>query len=169
MPEPAQNPKIMMMMLESREIILTEVETHDGYVVTTAGQGYKFITPALVTVSRGAHGSLGFMLTSWLPHEIMKDTRVEFLKSKIIGRLTPHPALISFYQAWAETERDKLVSFEKDFVVQIKEIEKYHTEKYARTKEAHDQVISTLPSDLSNAVLELFEANTGWGDPSVTQ
>jgi len=169
MPMNKEVKKILMVMLDSREIILTEVETNDGYVVVTPRNGYKFITPGLITVSRGMHGSLGFMLTSWLPHEVMKDTCIEFLKSKVIGHMTPHPALISFYNAWAETERDKLVSFGEDFAGQLHEIEKYHKEKYLRTKEAHQQDLGTLPGELSNAVFELFDANTGWGDPSVTQ
>ena len=156
-------------MLESREIILTQLETQDGYVVTTPHNAYRFITPALVTISRGHQGSLGFMLTSWLPHEIMKDTTIEFLKSKVIGHLTPHPSLVSFYHAWAATERDKMVSFEKDFTTQLAEIEKYHMEKYARTKQMHAEELATTPGQLPDAVFELFEANTGWGDPSVTQ
>lgn len=155
-----------MIMLETREIIVTEIDPNSALI-----DSFIFLTPGLVTVSRGMHGSLGFMLTSWAPHEIMKDTQVVFLKSKVVGHLDPHPAMISFYRAWAETERDKLVSFEKDFAFQIQEIEKFHKEKYARTKEAHLQDLGQggLPGELSNAVFDLFDANTGWGDPSVTQ
>lgn len=149
-------------MTEGREIVLSEVS--DKLI-----DSWTFITPGLVTISRGHYGSLGFMLTSWLPHEIMKDTHIDFLKSKIIGHLTPHPALVSFYKAWAVTECDKLVSFEKDFTIQLQEIEKYHTERYAKNKEAHRQDLGVLPTEISSAVFELFDANTGWGDPSVTQ
>jgi hypothetical protein len=170
--EPTKN-KIILVMLDTREVIISEVLSDAaGRATVTPAHGYVFITPALVIVQRGAQGTLGFMLTPWLPHEVLSNTNIEFRNNKVIGILNAHPNLVSFYTSWAETERDKMVEFGQDFAVQIAELEKYQKDKYARTKAVHTEgnkvPMPNQHSPLTGAIYEMFDHDENWGDPSVS-
>lgn len=149
---------VIMIALRTSELIITEVESIDQVPVEYDG-AWKFITPGLLAVQRGEQGGLGFMLTGWIPNELLGNTEIYLMKSEMAAQMNPHPGVISYYTAWAETERDKIHSFGDEFTKQIKEIEKYHIKKYKKTKEFHEQ-------HAANIVIDLFETETGLGDTS---
>jgi hypothetical protein len=152
-----------MMLMERGEIIISEV-SHEKSDKGLA----KFITPAHVVVERGPHGVLGFMLMPWLPTELMRNTEIEIATHLVTGAMAASVEMVSFYKAWAETERDKIKSFGKDFTAQIEAIEKYHVERYAASKHRQKKDIFVNPSQISPSIIALFEEEDTWGDSSVS-
>lgn len=150
---------IIMLMLRNDEFVITEVadESIDAW---------NFMTPAIVSTQRSPQGSLGFMLTAWMPYELMQDTHVLFSKKDALGMLEPHPKLILYYKAWAETERDKIDTFGKEFADQIDHIKNYHVKKYERTKEFYQGEASANNGKISGSLAEYFDTETDWGNSS---
>lgn len=160
---------IYMVMLENRDILITEVYEEEK---ERTNRSYVFITPALVITQRGERGTLGLMLTPWLPNEVLNNTIIEYRKDKIVGVLAPKPSMVSLYKAWASIERDKQVEFGKDFDSQIAELEQFQTDKYTRTKQIHqEETAEPMPnqySPLTPVIFEMFDKDNDWGDSSVT-
>jgi hypothetical protein len=164
---------IAMVMLENRDVILTEVQSEDTTGPIGQTRIHIFITPALVIAQRGLHGSLGLQLTPWLPYEIMSGSHIEYRKDKIIGILQPNPHLVTYYKSWAKIERDKQVEFGKDFASQIGELQEYHDQKYARTKQMHQEENAASPvpnqhSALTPIIYQMFDEDKDWGDSGTT-
>lgn len=156
--------KVLMLLMERGEIIISEV----SFEQTKHGLA-TFITFAVILVERGPHGVLGFMLSAWLPSELMTNTHIILDSRLLTGTMVPNPEMVSFYTAWAKTERDKMKSFGKDFTAQIQAIEKYHVDKYHSSKHRQKKDIFISSPEVSPEVIALFEdENGGWGDPSIS-
>jgi len=160
--EPVQN-NILMMLLDRGEIIIARV-TQDPSSETL----FLFDTPALVIHERGAQGILGFMLTPWLPNELVQGALIRVTPGLMRGTMQPTPELLSFYKVWAHTEQEKLRLFAGEFISQVSQIEKFHQEKFARTKERKSQETFVNPNALPDTLAALFDENTEWGDPTTT-
>jgi hypothetical protein len=157
MAKPKLDAKIFMMLMERGEIIISAVQVVE--------KGYIFITPGLVIVERTPHGPLGFALISWLPNELMENSCIIVSANRVVGIMSPAKQLIDFYTSWALTERDKMAVFAKDFETQIAAIQKYHADKYAKTKERKKKgvfVDSTSVEPLPDFIIEMFEKNNDW-------
>lgn len=151
------------MLLERGELVMATV-TQDPHSDTL----FIFDTPALVVHERAAHGILGFMLTPWLPDELIQGPAIRVAPGLMRGTLLPTPELMSFYKVWAETEREKLRLFAKEFNAQVTAIEKYHLEKFEHTKERKKKEVFINPNALPDTLAALFDEDTEWGDPTVT-
>lgn len=152
--------QIVMLVMARGEIVISALEVDQ--------RKYTFITPAVVVHERGAQGLLGFMLAPWMPNELLRDANVEMDCQCAVGSLKPTPELVSFYKAWAETERDKLKIHAKDFMAQLAAIEKYHVDRHTKHKERHSREIFVNSETLPDTLLSLFEEDTDWGNPSIT-
>lgn len=157
MAKPKLDAKIFMLLMERGEIIISTVQVVE--------KGYIFITPASVIVERTPHGPLGFALISWLPNELMENSCIVVSANRVVGIMSPAKPLIDFYTSWALTERDKMKVFAKDFQAQIAAIQKYHTDKYTKTRERKKKEVfvdSTSVRPLPDSIIELFEENNDW-------
>ncbi len=172
MKKDTSNTNVRMMLMDHGEIILTEFQKTSQPLV------YNFITPAVVGIERGTHehGPLGFMLSSWVPFELMTSTSIEVSGLKIVALMNASPEIISFYNSWAKVECDKIHTFAGNFKTQIAAIEKYHLEKYMADKQhttthfrKHKKEVFVDSNRLPDLLIQMFEEDNGWGDPSVTQ
>lgn len=155
--------KTIMVLLEHGEIIISDVL----YNVDRVGF-MTLINPAVVIHERPHTGSLGFMLTPWIPTELTADSRIELSISVIKGTLIPSPELLSFYRAWAHTERDKWKHFGKEFSQQVTDIEKLLTQRYSEAKfrRVSDSAAASSDSELLSNLFDAEEPN--WGNNSTT-
>ena len=154
--------EIQMILTDRGEILIAGVsESRWGRVALDV--------PALLIHDRAAHGILGFMLAPWLPVELLSEPTIQIAEKRIAGYMTPTPELLSFYKVWAETEREKVKLFARDFSVQVTAIEKYHIERFNTAKERKKKEIFVGIHTLPDTLIKLFEEETDWGDPSVTQ
>jgi hypothetical protein len=153
----------LMMLMERGEIVISEVQydTERSTVV-------HFITPALVVHERMPHGSLGFMLTPWIPSELTADGNIRVNAGMVQGTMIPTVELASFYRIWANTEQEKLQIFAKEFNLQVTAIEKFHIDKFQKVKERKKREIFTTGKNLPDTIIALFEDDADWGDPTVT-
>ncbi len=168
----SSNTDVRMILMDHGEIILTQFQKTGMPLV------YNFITPAVISVERGAHehGPLGFMLTSWMPFELLTSTTIEVSGLKIVALMNASPEIASFYRSWAEIECDKIHTFAGNFKTQIAAIEKYQLEKYVAAKHhttkhipTHKKEVFVDSKHLPDLLIQMFEEDNGWGDPSVTQ
>jgi hypothetical protein len=159
----ATDTTILLMLLERGEMVIAAV-TQDPASETL----FVFDTPALVIHERQAHGILGFMLTPWIPNELVQGPVIRVTPGIMRGTLLPTPELVSFYKTWARTEREKLRLFAKEFNAQVGQIEKFHIEKFEHTKDRKSRETFVNPNALPDTLIALFEEDTEWGDPSIT-
>lgn len=158
--------QIMMVTLERGEIIISEVAL--GAIGTPVQNEFLFYTPAVVVHERPHGGILGFMLSPWIPNELLATPTIRIMRTRVVGMMTPSPEIVSFYKSWAETERDKLKQFSKEFNEQITEIEKLYIDRYKDAKK-RKTVYSASPEKGDNdLLLALFEEDSNWGNPSIT-
>lgn len=159
----ATDSPILLMLLDRGEIVMAGVHPDpDSDTI------FIFDTPALVIHERAQHGILGFMLTPWLPNELLQGPMIRVTPGIMKGTLTPTPELLSFYKVWAHTEREKLRLFAGEFNVQVTQIEKNHVEKYERTKDRKVKDTFINPNALPDILAALFDEENDWGDPSVS-
>ena len=154
---------ILLMLLDRGEMVIARVIEDPA-----SNTLFIFDTPAHVIHERGAHGILGFMLTPWIPNELVQGPVIRVAAGIMRGSLIPTPELLSFYKTWAETEREKLRLFAAEFNAQVSEIEKFHVLKFNTTKERKKREVFINPNAIPDTLIALFEEDTEWGDPSVT-
>jgi hypothetical protein len=159
----SKEPTILFMMVEHGELLLSYI-SHDP----EAENIFILDTPAHVVHERAQHGILGFMLTPWLPNELTQDLRIRIQAAMLRGTLTPTPELLHYYKVWAETEREKMKLFSKEFYAQITSIEKFHVEKFESTKERKKRDTFVNPNAVPEELAVLFDAESEWGDSTVT-
>lgn len=152
--------EIMMFMVGYGLIIISELSEHP--------ECYILNTPAVVVHERPQGMILGFALTPWLPHELIDGTKISVTKQLIIGRMVPSPQLVSFYNAWAITERDKLKQFNKEFNQQVAEIEKIYTDRYKDALKRKTLYSTSQEHSSNDLLIAHFEEDTAWGNSSIT-
>jgi len=158
------NTKTLMMLMERGEIIISDVlyNTESVGVMT-------LINPAVVIHERPHNGVLGFMLTPWIPTELLVNSRIDVIVSILKGTMVPSAELLSFYKAWATTEKDKWKHFGKEFCQQVTDIEKMLVEQYTEAKLRRAVNKAAAPEEGNNELLlALFEDDTNWGNPKIT-
>jgi uncharacterized protein YeaO (DUF488 family) len=164
MKEPSMsNVTTLMMMMERGEIIIADV-AYEGT------QGLMTLySPAVVSYERPHPGALGFMLSPWIPTELIANSRIDIAHTMPRGSLAPSPELISFYKAWVATEQDRWKHFGKDFSQQIVDIEKQLTSQYneAKFRRAAGK-IHTSDHGHNELLIALFEEDAAWGNSSIT-
>ena len=167
-----QNPnKIRALLIDKSELIIAEELTDEVHGKTSHADCIWLKAPAFVYHERAVGGSLGFMLTPWLPNELLTNLVIELDTRKIMGEVQPSLALLSIYKAWSTIEQEKLQEFSADFDAQVTSIETYIKDRFANTKAAHAKrpITAANTAHLSNAIYNLFDSDTNWGDPNVTQ
>lgn len=153
---------IMMVLMERGEMVISEA-SHPN----TDSPLFVLETPALVVHERTPQGALGFVLAPWLPHELLSGTTIILGPESFKGVLTPSPQMVRYYQSWSELERERLAHYAKSFGAQVADIERFHREKLEKFKTHMNQALGLSPT-MQKTMIELFENNIDWGDPSVT-
>jgi hypothetical protein len=158
------NTRTLMMLTERGDILISDVtyNTENLGIMT-------LISPAIVVHERPYNGALGFMLTPWIPTELIMNSRIDVAVSLLKGTMVPSTELLSFYKAWSTTERDKWKHFGKEFGQQVTDIENMLVEKYTEAKLRRAVSRAAAPEEGNNELLlTLFEEDTNWGNTAIT-
>lgn len=150
-------------MLITGDIIISELadENHT--------KGVKLDFPAHLIHQRNNNGPLGFMLTPWVPNELLQPTPITLGFDKVMAVMDASDAMVRFYKNWALAEKDKMKTFVSVFEKQISVIEKQYLDRIANVKEQQQKCPMSADSTLTDAMAEIFDdLENDWGDPTVT-
>jgi len=141
-----------------------------GKVVPIRSSYIQIEFPALLVHQRNNHGPLGFMLTPWVPNELLKSAAPVMLETdKIMATLELSDAMERFYKNWSLAEHDKMTTFVSVFEKQISDIEKQYLQRTANIKDQQQRAPMSTDSHLTDALIEVFDdLENEWGDPTVT-
>jgi len=125
-------------------------------------------SPAEVVTKRSSSGPLGFMLYPWLPNELLDSVDIIIPQSFIVGEVVPSKSLCKFYKHWAAEENDKLTEFKRLFDSQIDKMGENYAKRSKISKDQQRKTQSPIDTELSDALIQLFEEDSAWGDSTVT-
>ena len=163
---------ILLLMLTNNIMLIGDSARYSSEVIGRRAQDdiTTLYTPAHVIVHHGTHGGVGFLLKPWVPHEFLENTCVSIASDSILAVLTPRSSLVKFYEVWVKAEREKMVLFGKEYTDQITDISVFYSEQHEQLKRAysHSQQLTKNPLKVPDAVYDLFESDTEWGNPKIT-
>jgi hypothetical protein len=76
--------------------------------------------------------------------------------------LVPSAALVEYYKCWKRNETDKLARFDSQITEQLQQIIKLTNTRH------HAMVTADSYAEFTSVVVDKFEHDESWGDPSIT-
>lgn len=160
------SPDIRMFLLMNNQIVIGNIS--ESKSVLGPNGHYHIDRPAEVITKRSMHGPLGFALYPWLPNELLNDISARIPLSFIVTEMTPSNSIGRFYMNWSLEEIEKIQEFKEVFDRQILNLGEAYRKRGRETRETRRRTQSPIDNSLTDELVELFEEDNSWGDPSVT-